>query len=94
MEITRGGHRGGCVDLEFFETLYKDSEFCEALGRMALASGRFESDLRAFLGLKGVKITEGRATLGNLITQLEQLDRAEVGQRYRARAAKNVPKEP
>jgi hypothetical protein len=59
------------VDLEFFETLYKDSEFCEALGRMALASGRFESDLRAFLGLKGVKITEGRATLGNLITQLE-----------------------
>jgi hypothetical protein len=37
------------VNLEFFERLYADKEFCGALGRMTLAAGRFESNLKAFL---------------------------------------------
>ena len=61
------------MDLKFFETLYKDAEFCEALGRMAMASGRLESDLRALLSLKGFDVPEDRATLGVLISELNRL---------------------
>jgi len=62
------------VNLEFFERLYADPEFCEALGRMTLAAGRFESDLRAFLRLKGVNVSANEATLGSLISRFEKHD--------------------
>lgn len=62
------------MNLEFFETLYRDQEFCEALGRMTLAAGRSESSLRTFLSLSGVDVAEDRATLGTLITKLKNHD--------------------
>lgn len=62
------------MNLEFFEKLYADQEFCVALGRMTLAAGRFESNLRAFLGLSGVFVHEGEATLGSLISKLRKHD--------------------
>ena len=60
------------VNLEFFEMLYADKEFCAALGRMTLAAGRFESNLRAFLGLNGVTVSPNEANLGLLISRLEK----------------------
>jgi len=62
------------VDLEFFEMLYADQEFCDALGRMTLAAGRFESNLRTFLSLNGVDVPEDKATFGNLISRLRAND--------------------
>jgi hypothetical protein len=59
------------VNVEFFDRLYADQEFCGAMGRMTLASGRFESDLRAFLIQSGVHVPEGAATLGSLISKLK-----------------------
>ncbi len=60
------------MNAEFFERLYADEEFCGVLGRMTLAAGRFESDLRAFLILSGVHVPEGEATLGSLISKLKR----------------------
>ena len=62
------------MDLEFFETLYRDQEFCEAIGRMTLAAGRSESNLRRFLSLNGVDVPEDRATLGSLTRELKSHD--------------------
>ena len=59
------------LNLEFFERLYADQEFCESLGRMTLAAGRFESNLRAYLELRGVSVSE-QAALGSLIGELEK----------------------
>jgi len=58
------------VNLKFFERLYRDKEFCDALGRMTLAAGRFESNLRAFLNINGVIVHEKDANLGSLISKL------------------------
>jgi len=58
--------------LEFFTRLYADPEFCQTLGRMTLAAGRFESNLRAFLKLYGVDVTEKEATFGSLIAKLKR----------------------
>lgn len=60
--------------LEFFKRLYADPEFCQALGRMTLAAGRFESNLRAFLILNGVDVPEKEATFGSLIAKLRRHD--------------------
>jgi hypothetical protein len=58
------------MNLEFFELLYQNTEFCEKLGRMTMAAGRFESDLREFLRLRGIKVSDHTA-LGHLIGKLE-----------------------
>ena len=60
------------MNLEFFESLSADRDFCESLGRMTLAAGRFESNLRQFLILSGVSVRENDATLGPLISKLEK----------------------
>ncbi len=62
------------MNLEFFERLYGDQKFCNALGRMTLAAGRFESNLRAFLNLSGVSVSESEATLGSLMSKLKKHD--------------------
>lgn len=56
----------------FFEELYADSAFAAQLGKVTLASGRFESNLRAYLALHGVDVREREASLGSLIARLEQ----------------------
>jgi hypothetical protein len=56
---------------EFFDMLYADSAFCEALGRMTLAAGRFESTLREYLRLRGV-IVPDQASFGPLVAALEK----------------------
>jgi hypothetical protein len=66
--------REDSVNLGFFERLYEDQEFCNVLGKMTLAAGRFESNLRAFLNLSGVGVPEGEATLGSLISKLKKHD--------------------
>jgi hypothetical protein len=60
------------VNSQFFELLYADREFCEAMGRATLAAGRFESTLGAFLRAKGVAVPEGHASFGWLIGALEK----------------------
>ena len=60
------------MNLEFFDLLYADAEFCEAMGRATLAAGRFESTLKAFLRFKGVAVPERGASFGWLIGALEK----------------------
>lgn len=62
------------MNLQFFERLYVDQEFGGAIGRMTLAAGRFESNLRNFLKLSGVHVSTGEATLGSLIAKLKKHD--------------------
>lgn len=62
------------MNLEFFERLYADPEFCAQLGQVTLAAGRFESNLRAYLMLHGVKVSERGATFGKLIKKLKDSD--------------------
>jgi hypothetical protein len=62
------------MNVEFFELLYADRGFCEAMGRMALAAGRFESNLKAFLRLRGISVTDRQSSLGPLIGLLENHD--------------------
>lgn len=58
------------MNLEFFERLYADPDFCESMGRMTLASGRFESTLRTYLSLRGVAAPPERAGFGVLVAEL------------------------
>lgn len=52
--------------------LTKDHALLEAIGEMTLAAGRFESDLREYLRIFSITITEGEATLGRLISELKK----------------------
>jgi hypothetical protein len=56
--------------MNFFERLYQDQEFCETLGKVTLAAGRFESDLRTYLRLRGAEMPD-RSTFGQLINALK-----------------------
>ncbi len=60
------------MNLAFFEQLTADRDFCAAIGRMTLAAGRLESDVRAFLTLKGIKLSGREATFGSLVAMLEK----------------------
>lgn len=59
------------MNLKFFKRLHADPEFCAQLGQVTLAAGRFESNLRAYLILRGVKVSERGATFGTLIKKLK-----------------------
>lgn len=58
------------MNIEFFERLYADTEFCAQLGQVTLAAGRFESNLRAYLNLRDVNVSQ-KSALGPLIKELE-----------------------
>jgi hypothetical protein len=60
------------MNVEFFELLYADRGFCESMGRMALAAGRFESNLKALLRVNKVVVNQGQLSLGPLIGLLER----------------------
>lgn len=65
MKIMRNGEPTG--GKAFFDLLYKDSKFCEELGKVALSAGRLEAELMFFLNTKGNKTNLTRKTLGQLI---------------------------
>lgn len=65
MKIMRNGEPTGGE--AFFDLLYKDSKFCEELGKVALGAGRLEAELMLFLNTKGNKTNLTRKTLGLLI---------------------------
>jgi hypothetical protein len=62
------------VNSRTYNNLSTDRAFCQAMGRMTLAASRFESDLRAFLMLRGVHLAGQEATLGTLISKLKKHD--------------------
>jgi hypothetical protein len=57
--------------VETYEDLSADHGFCESLGQMALAAARLESDLRAYLVLNDILVSD-KATLGTLVTSLRR----------------------
>lgn len=57
---------------KFYNSLYKNEDFCHALGKVMLSAGKLESLLRKYLRLYGENIPEDRATLGNLIRHLRE----------------------
>lgn len=54
----------------FYELLYKDEEFCSAIGKVMLSAGRLETNLRSYLRDKAVKGVADRSTLGSLVRVL------------------------
>jgi hypothetical protein len=60
------------MEFDFFTILYMDKDFCISMGKMTLAAGRFESDLKEYLRIFSVNIPEEKATLGMLISQLRK----------------------
>lgn len=59
---------------EFFRVLYGHRSFCAGLGRVMLAAGRLETNLRAYLKLKEVTGVRTNSTLGSLVRQLKVND--------------------
>lgn len=57
--------------IDFFNLLYNDKEFCEQLGRVVLAAGRLETELRLYLAANSIKYGK-HATLGNLLDLLKK----------------------
>lgn len=57
------------VNLEFFDRLYNDKEFCQTMGKVTLAAGRLESGLRTYLRLRGIRVSD-QTSFGYLISQL------------------------
>ena len=56
----------------FFDVLYKNHEFCQELGRLVLAAGKFETVLKQYLSEKGISVDEKRATMGSLVNRLKE----------------------
>lgn len=56
---------------QFFDLLFKDSEFCEGVGRVMLAAGLLETNLRRYLEGKGLKIGR-RNTLGSMVRLMKE----------------------
>jgi len=60
------------MNLEFFDLLYADTDFCEAMGRATLAAGHLESTLYALLAERGVTIPRKGASFGRIIGTLQK----------------------
>lgn len=58
---------------EFFRQLYNDRDFCCGLGKLMLASGTLETNLRRFLDARSIKYRQA-STLGSLIKKLKDAD--------------------
>lgn len=56
----------------FFNLLLTDDIFCKELGRVLLLSGKLESILSQYLGKNKIKLSKNKATLGNLINELDK----------------------
>jgi len=52
---------------KFFDLLYADNEFCGELGRVMLAAGRLETELKLYLTANSIKYNTKHATLGDLL---------------------------
>ena len=58
---------------EFFIMLYSDAKFCTGLGKVMLAAGMLETNLRCYLGDKQIKFKNCDA-LGSLVCKLKVAD--------------------
>lgn len=58
---------------EFFRQLYNDRDFCCGLGKLMLASGALETNLRLYLDARSIKYGQA-STLGSLIKKLKDAD--------------------
>ncbi|WP_309500174.1 hypothetical protein [Sulfurovum sp.] len=56
----------------FFNLLLIDDIFCQELGRVLLLSGKLESILSQYLEKNKIKLFKNKATLGNLINELDK----------------------
>jgi len=59
-------------NIEFFNLLSKNNEFCSELGKVTLASGKLESHIKGLLKNNGYNNNLERATLGKLISIAER----------------------
>ena len=56
---------------QFFDLLFKDSGFCEGVGRVILAAGMLETNLRRYLVGKGL-VLRRRRTLGSMVKLMKE----------------------
>lgn len=85
--IYKGEPTGGLV---FYTLLEKSEEFTSELGKVALASGKLESELLILMKASGIKVKIERATLGTLIDLAEKNNLLEKNMIY---ALKNISKQ-
>ena len=52
---------------EFYEILYRNSNFCDGIGKVMLSAGRLETNIRSFLKAKKIKGVCARSNLGELV---------------------------
>jgi hypothetical protein len=57
---------------EFFRLLYNESEFCDAVGKIMLAAGMLETNLRIYLRARDVEGVRANSTLGRMVTLLKK----------------------
>ena len=57
--------------MDFYQLLYDDQRFCQAVGQVMLSASRLESLLRKYLEIQGCSIEHKNATLGKLISELK-----------------------
>ena len=57
---------------EFYKILYRNSDFCEGIGKVMLSAGRLETTLRAYLKARNIKGIQAKSTLGTLVRKLKQ----------------------
>lgn len=57
---------------EFYEILYRDSKFCDGIGKVMLSAGQLETNLRAYLKARNIKGVRAKSTLGALVIKLKQ----------------------
>jgi hypothetical protein len=56
----------------FFNLLYQDSEFCQAVGRVMLAASRLETNVRRYLRDKGIGGVGPKTTFGQLVAKMKE----------------------
>ena len=59
------------MKLDFYQLLYDDPRFCQAIGKVMLSASKLESRLRKYLEIQGTTVEIKKATLGKLINELK-----------------------
>lgn len=58
------------MEKSFFNTLYDNNDFTQALGRLVMSSARFETCLKRYININGKVAYQEKSTLGKLLELL------------------------
>lgn len=58
--------------LKFFDLLHDDTEFCGGLGKVMLAAGMLETNLRRYMMARKIEGVGAKTTLGRMVSLLKE----------------------